>query len=47
MTIAEFTLNSNDLEPVRRYEMFNGSGRRRSWLPQEKARILAGSNDAG
>jgi transposase len=47
MTISEFTLKSNDVEPVRRYEVFTGSGRRRSWLPEEKARIVAESHDAG
>jgi transposase len=28
-------------EPVRRLEVFNGSGRRRTWLDEDKARIVA------
>lgn len=43
MTISEFTLKSSDLEPVRRFEVFTGSGRRREWSPEEKARIVAES----
>lgn len=31
MTISEFTLKSKDEEPVRRLEIFTGSGRRREW----------------
>jgi transposase len=47
MTISEFTLKSSDLEPARRFEVFTGSGRRRAWLPEEKARIVAESYDGG
>lgn len=47
MTISELTLKSSDLEPARRFEVFTGSGRRRDWLPEEKARIVAESYDAG
>ncbi len=47
MTISEFTLKSRDEEPVRRLEIFTGSGRRREWLPDEKARIVAESYEAG
>ncbi|WP_352648697.1 transposase [Mesorhizobium sp. M0408] len=47
MTISELTLKSNDLEPVRRFEVFTGSGRRREWPPEEKARIVAESYKAG
>lgn len=47
MTISEFTLKSKDEEPVRRLEIFTGSGRRREWLPDEKARIVAESFEAG
>jgi len=47
MTISEFTLKSSELEPVRRYEVFTGSGRRRSWLPEEKARIVSESYEGG
>ncbi len=43
MTISEFTLKSSDLEPVRRFEVFTGSGRRREWSLEEKARIVAES----
>lgn len=46
MTISEFTLKSSDLEPARRFEVFTGSGRRREWLPEEIARIVAESYDA-
>jgi len=47
MTISEFTLKSRDEEPVRRLEIFTGSGRRREWQPDEKARIVAESYEAG
>ncbi|TPM21583.1 transposase [Mesorhizobium sp. B2-3-5] len=47
MTISELTLKSSDPEPARRFEVFTGSGRRREWLPEEKARIVAESYDAG
>lgn len=47
MTISELTLKSIDPEPARRFEVFTGSGRRREWLPEEKARIVAESYDAG
>ena len=47
MTISELTLKSGDDEPVRRLEIFTGSGRRREWLPEEKARIVAESYEAG
>lgn len=46
MTISEFTLKSSDLEPVRRSEVFTGTGRRREWVPEEKARIVAESYEA-
>ncbi|WP_192180460.1 IS66-like element accessory protein TnpA [Mesorhizobium amorphae] len=47
MTISELTLKSRDEEPVRRLEIFTGSGRRREWLPDEKARIVAESYEVG
>jgi transposase len=47
MTISELKLKSSDPEPARRFEVFTGSGRRREWLPEEKARIVAESYDAG
>ena len=47
MTISELRLEPSDSEPARRFEVFTGSGRRREWLPEEKARIVAESYDAG
>ena len=47
MTISEFTVKSDDAEPVRRFEVFTGAGRRREWPPEEKARIVAESYAAG
>ena len=46
MPISEFTLKPRDDEPVRRLEIFTGSGRRREWPPEEKARIVAESYEA-
>lgn len=43
MTISELTLESRDAEPLRRFEIFTGAGRRREWPPEEKARIVAES----
>jgi transposase len=43
MTISELTLKSREGEPVRRLEVFTGSGRRWEWLAEEKARIVAES----
>ena len=47
MTISEFTLKSSEAEPVRRFEIFTGAGRRHEWPPEEKARIVAESYEAG
>ena len=47
MTISEFTLQSSDVEPVRRFEVFTGAGRRREWPAEEKARIVTESYEAG
>ena len=47
MTISELTLKSRDETPVRRLEIFTGAGRRREWSPEEKARIVAESYEAG
>jgi transposase len=47
MTISELTLKSSDVEPVRRFEVFTGTGRRRDWPREEKARIMAESYEAG
>src|SRR6202167_5677522 len=43
MTISEPTLKSSTAEPARRFEIFTGSGRRRDWSPEDKARIVAES----
>jgi transposase len=34
-------------EPVRRLEVFTGSGRRRAWTAEQKARIVAESHESG
>ena len=47
MTISEHTLKTNADEPVRRFEVFTGAGRRRDWSDDDKARIVAESYDAG
>ncbi len=47
MTISELTLKSTEVEPVRRFEVFTGTGRRRDWSPAEKAQIIAESYEAG
>ena len=47
MTISELTLKSSDEEPVRRFEVFTGSGRRRDWSDDDKARIVAESYEPG
>ena len=47
MTITEHTLKSNELEPVRRVEIFTGAGRRRGWSAADKARIVAESYEPG
>lgn len=47
MSISEPTLKSSDVEPVRRFEVFTGTGRRRDWPPGEKARIVAESYETG
>lgn len=43
MSISQFTLTSSDEEPVRRFEVFTGSGRRREWSDERKAEIVAES----
>ena len=40
-------LHKSKEEPVRRLEVFTGSGRRRSWTPEQKAGILAESYKSG
>jgi transposase len=47
MTISELTLKSSDDEPVRRLEVFTGTGRRRDWSDDDKARIVAESYEPG
>src|ERR1700680_1305748 len=47
MTISEFTLKSSEPAPVRRFEVFTGSGRRRAWPDEDKARIVAESYETG
>ncbi|MBY3180053.1 transposase [Rhizobium leguminosarum] len=46
MSISELTLNSKD-EPVHRFEIFTGSGRRREWSDDQKAQIIAESCEPG
>jgi len=40
-------LHKSKPEPVRRLEVFTGSGRRRSWTAEQKAQILAESYESG
>ena len=40
-------LHKSKGEPVRRLEVFTGSGRRRAWTPKQKARILTESYESG
>lgn len=47
MSISQLTLTSNDEEPVRRFEVFTGSGRRREWSDERKAQIVAESYEPG
>jgi len=46
MSISELTLKSSD-EPVRRFEVFTGNGRRREWSEDQKAQIIAESYEPG
>ncbi len=43
----ELTLKSKEDEPVRRFEVFTGSGRRREWSDEQKAQIVADSYEPG
>jgi len=47
MSISELTLTSSDEEPVRRFEVFTGNGRRREWSAERKAAIVAESYEPG
>jgi transposase len=40
-------LPKSKLEPVRRLEVFTGTGRRRTWTAEQKAQILAESYESG
>ena len=40
-------LPKSKLEPVRRLEVFTGSGRRRAWTPEQKAQIVAEIYESG
>src|SRR6516165_1826808 len=40
-------LPKSKAEPVRRLEVFTGTGRRRTWTAEQKARIVAESYEAG
>jgi len=43
MTISERTLETREEEPVRRFEVFTGTGRHRDWSNEEKAQIVVES----
>ncbi len=47
MSILQLTLKSSDQEPVRRFEVFTGSGHRREWSDEQKAQIVAESYKPG
>lgn len=47
MSISQLTLKSSDEEPVRRFEVFTGSGRRRDWRAEQKAQIVSQSYEPG
>lgn len=47
MTISEHTLKTSVNEPVGRFEVFAGAGRRRDWSDDDKARIVAESYEPG
>ena len=49
MAISELTLKSSAEidEPVRRFEVFTGAGRRRGWSAEDKARIVSESFEPG
>jgi transposase len=46
MSYTELLPKSNS-EPVRRLEVFTGSGRRRAWTAEQKARIIAETYESG
>lgn len=47
MSISELKAKPSASEPVQRFEVFTGSGRRRVWSAAEKARIVAESHVPG
>ncbi|MBN8944849.1 MAG: transposase [Rhizobiales bacterium] len=47
MTISQLTLEPRDGEPVRRFEVFMGAGRRQDGADEDKARIVAESYEDG
>ena len=47
MSISQLTLKSSDEEPLRRFEVFTGSGRRREWSDEQKAQIVVESYEPG
>ena len=47
MSISELKAKPSASEPVQRFEVFTGSGRRRAWSAEEKARIVAESHVPG
>lgn len=47
MSISELKAKPSAAEPVQRFEVFTGSGRRRAWSAEEKARIVAESHVPG
>ena len=47
MSISELKTKPSTAEPVQRFEVFTGAGRRRTWSAEEKARIVAESHVPG
>ncbi|OLP56293.1 insertion sequence protein [Rhizobium rhizosphaerae] len=47
MSISQLTLEFSDEEPVRRFEVFTGTGRRREWSNEQKAKIVSESYERG
>ena len=47
MSFSQLMRTSSDEEPVRRFEVFTGSGRRREWSDERKAEIVAESYAPG
>jgi transposase len=47
MSITEHMHVSEESAPAQRVEIFTGTGRRRSWTPEQKATIVAESFEAG